>query len=250
MGQRLAQRVLLLGWDGADWKVIQSLLDRGQLPNLEGLINRGVMGNLATLQPILSPMLWTSVATGKRADQHGIHGFIEPRPDGSGIRPVTSTSLRAQPLWNILPAHGLRSAVTGWFATYPADCLQGTVVSDVVVNARGASFEDWPLPERVVSPVSLREVMASQAQMLERSDKAGSRLDQAELARVFGKALKKVQDWLFAQENIEVLYVDYAETLERPRLTAERVRDFLGCELNTAAMARAVDPGLRRQGAS
>ena len=37
--------------------------------------NRGVMGNLATLQPILSPMLWNSVATGNFADKHGIHGF-------------------------------------------------------------------------------------------------------------------------------------------------------------------------------
>jgi predicted AlkP superfamily phosphohydrolase/phosphomutase len=38
------------------------------------------MGNLATLQPILSPMLWNSVATGKFADKHGIHGFIAPDP--------------------------------------------------------------------------------------------------------------------------------------------------------------------------
>ena len=107
MGERLAKRVLLLGWDGADWKIIQPLLESGQMPHLERLINEGVMGNLATLKPILSPMLWTSVATGKRADKHGIHGFIEPRPDGSGVRPVASTSLRAEPLWNILGRAGL-----------------------------------------------------------------------------------------------------------------------------------------------
>ena len=37
------------------------------MPTLDAFINRGVMGNLATLQPILSPMLWNSVATGKLA---------------------------------------------------------------------------------------------------------------------------------------------------------------------------------------
>ena len=72
------RKVLLIGWDAADWEVITPLLEERLMPSLEGLINRGVMGNLATLQPILSPMLWNSVATGKYADKHGIHGFIEP----------------------------------------------------------------------------------------------------------------------------------------------------------------------------
>ena len=126
MGERVARRILLLGWDAADWKIIQPLLDAGRLPHLEQLINEGVSGNLATLKPILSPMLWTSIATGKLADQHGIHGFVEPRPDGSGLRPVTATSLSAQPLWNILERNGQRSAVVGWFATHPANEVAGT----------------------------------------------------------------------------------------------------------------------------
>ena len=159
MGERLAKRVLLLGWDGADWKIIQPLLESGQMPHLERLINEGVMGNLATLKPILSPMLWTSVATGKRADKHGIHGFTEPRPDGSGVRPVSSTSLRAQPLWNILGSAGLKSAVVGWFATHPADVLAGTVVSDRFHHVQGSDPEDWPAPPRAVSPAALGEVL-------------------------------------------------------------------------------------------
>lgn len=72
------RKVLLIGWDAADWEHITPLLDGGLLPTLDGLITRGVMGNLATLQPILSPMLWNSVATGKFADKQGIQGFIEP----------------------------------------------------------------------------------------------------------------------------------------------------------------------------
>ena len=77
---RLAKRVLLIGWDAADWKVAAPLVDAGKMPNLEKLINSGVMGNLATLYPVLSPMLWTSIATGKRAYKHGVHGFAEPDP--------------------------------------------------------------------------------------------------------------------------------------------------------------------------
>ena len=98
----MRRKVLLIGWDAADWEHINPLLDAGEMPALEGLINGGVMGNLATLQPVLSPMLWNSVATGKYAHKHGIHGFIEPDPVNGGARPATSYSRRCRALWNML----------------------------------------------------------------------------------------------------------------------------------------------------
>ena len=82
-------KVLLIGWDAADWKIIHTLVDSGKMPNMAKFIEEGVIGNLATLFPELSPMLWTSIATGKRPFKHGILGFTEPSPDGSGIRPIT-----------------------------------------------------------------------------------------------------------------------------------------------------------------
>ena len=81
-------KLLLIGWDAADWKVITPLVDSGKMPNLQSMIEQGVMGNLATLYPILSPMLWTTIATGKRAHKHGIHGFVEPDPRSGGVRPI------------------------------------------------------------------------------------------------------------------------------------------------------------------
>ena len=102
-------RVLLIGWDAADWKVIQPLLQAGQMPNLARLMAGGVHGNMATIYPVLSPMLWTSIATGKRAYKHGIHGFSEPLPDGSGIRPITLLSRKTKAVWNILNQTGHRS---------------------------------------------------------------------------------------------------------------------------------------------
>jgi len=91
-----SRKVLLIGWDAADWEHINPLLEEGLMPTLDALINRGVMGNLATLQPILSPMLWNSVATGKFADKHGIHGFIEPdRSMGAlGLTPALRASAK------------------------------------------------------------------------------------------------------------------------------------------------------------
>jgi tetratricopeptide (TPR) repeat protein len=122
--------VLLIGWDGADWNLIHPLLDAGQMPHLARLVETGVIANLATLHPCLSPMLWTSVATGKTADKHGICGFLEPQPDGAGVRPVASTSRRTKALWNILSQQGLRSAVIGWQVSHPAEPIRGVCVSD------------------------------------------------------------------------------------------------------------------------
>jgi hypothetical protein len=69
MGQRLAQKVLLIGRDGADWKLVNPFMDQGLTPALERVADSGVIGDLAALQPVLSPLLWNSISTGKRADK-------------------------------------------------------------------------------------------------------------------------------------------------------------------------------------
>ena len=64
------------------------------MPNLQGLVEEGVSGNLATLEPTLSPMLWNSIATGKRAGAHGIHGFTDVHPETGDVVPVSSLQRR------------------------------------------------------------------------------------------------------------------------------------------------------------
>ena len=130
MNQSRERKVLLIGWDSADWEMIDPLLQSGQMPALARLLKGGVRGNLATIQPVLSPMLWTSIATGKRADKHGICGFTEPLPDGTGIVPVRSTSRKCKAIWNILSQNGLKSNIVGWFATDPPEPINGVMITD------------------------------------------------------------------------------------------------------------------------
>lgn len=155
-----ANKVLLIGWDAADWKLINPLLDQGLMPTLDDFINHGVMGNLASLRPMLSPMLWNSIATGKRAYKHGIHGFTELDPQSGGVRPVASTSRKAKAIWNILTQRGLKTHVLGWFAGHPAEPINGIAVSDLYPYAVASVDQEWPLPPGTVHPESLREVFA------------------------------------------------------------------------------------------
>jgi predicted AlkP superfamily phosphohydrolase/phosphomutase/tetratricopeptide (TPR) repeat protein len=160
MPEPLAKKVLVIGWDAADWKIINPLIDQGLMPTLDDFVNHGVMGNLATLRPILSPMLWNSIATGKRPDKHGILGFMEPDPQTGGIRPVTSTSRKVKAIWNILTQRGYKTHVLGWFAGHPAEPINGISVSDLFPYAVAPPGKEWPLPPGAVHPESMQATFA------------------------------------------------------------------------------------------
>ncbi len=126
--------LLVLGWDAADWLVMDPLLAAGRMPSLARLIERGSRDRLRTLEPKLSPLLWSTIATGRFADAHGILNFVEPKPDGAGVRVVSSTSRRVKALWNIVSQSGRRVGVVGWYASHPAEPVNGAVVSNVFME--------------------------------------------------------------------------------------------------------------------
>ncbi len=157
MGKR---KVLVIGWDAADWKAIDPLMDAGMMPNLERLVSGGVRGRLATLDPPLSPMLWTSIATGKRPYKHGILGFSETGPDGKTIRPVTNMHRRVKAIWNILTQENQRTHVLGWWPSHPAEPINGVMVSNFYQRAHKPINEPWPMREGTVHPAERSDEFA------------------------------------------------------------------------------------------
>ena len=154
------RKVLLIGWDAADWKVINPLMAAGKMPNVQRLVANGSTGQIATLHPPFSPMLWTSIATGKRPFKHGIHGFTEPTPDGRGVQPVTNLSRTCKAVWNILNQNDLRSIVIGWWPSHPAEPLNGVTVSDHYHRAHRPLSQGFPLLPGAVHPPELHDVLA------------------------------------------------------------------------------------------
>lgn len=156
------RRVLLIGWDAADWQMIHPLVEQGLMPTTAALMDNGAWGNLATLRPILSPILWNSVATGKRAQHHGVLGFTEPDAEGTAVRPTSSTSRKCKALWNMLSQVGLKSNVVGWYASHPAEPIDGVVVSNQFetshLKKEGLSAV---VPQGTVHPPELADEIAS-----------------------------------------------------------------------------------------
>jgi predicted AlkP superfamily phosphohydrolase/phosphomutase len=139
-------RVVLFGIDGGDWRVIDPLMAKGRMPNMARMVNEGASGILLSMEPSASPSLWTTIATGVGPDRHGIHGFVvsgEPESPGArrsgpeeesaspaaDVRPVTSGMRRAPAFWNILGRFDRRSGVVGWLVTWPAEAVDGFMVS-------------------------------------------------------------------------------------------------------------------------
>ena len=102
-------------------------------------------------------MLWNSIATGKLADKHGILGFVEPMPDGGGIRHVSSTSRRAKALWNILSQSGMRSSVVNWYASQPAEPINGAIFTNRYVSVTPEEPGKVPIHPYSVHPPALHE---------------------------------------------------------------------------------------------
>ncbi len=125
-----SNRVIVLGLDGMDPRAIDLLMSEGKLPNFARLRQEGSYGTLLSSKPMLSPLLWTTMATGKPPTEHGIGHFVAVNDATGESLPVTSEMRRVKAVWNILSDLGKKVAVVGWWATWPAEEVNGAIVSD------------------------------------------------------------------------------------------------------------------------
>ena len=160
MTNKKRNKTLLIGWDAADWNVVNPLLEKGLMPTLKGLLKKGSHGKIATLNPPLSPILWTSIATGKRAYDHGIYGFTEVSEDQKSVQAVRGTSRKAAAFWDILNRYDIKTNVVGWWPSHPAERVNGAMISNFYGMCNTPFGEKWPILDETVYPESLSDLMA------------------------------------------------------------------------------------------
>ncbi len=169
----LPRRLTIVGIEGASMSYVLPAVAEGKLPNFARLIEGGASGALRTLYPTESLAVWTSIATGKLPRQHGVIGFyryrfpgVEPLfsllPDGLYLRSLEQAGLleraamsatlrRCQAFWNILSSFGVRLGLVRWWATYPAEKVNGFIVSELFHRQVREDF-DPPLPNLTYPP--------------------------------------------------------------------------------------------------
>ena len=126
-------RVLLIGWDGADWRILDPMLEAGILPNLQALIDRGAKGVLKSTIPNHSWAAWPSFLTGVEPANHGVYDIFERRFDTTKQLPVTYLSMKEKTLLPDLTAAGTTTLMTNVPLTFPAPKINGKLVAGGVL---------------------------------------------------------------------------------------------------------------------
>ncbi len=127
---REGRPVLFVGLDGADWVLLDAYMRDGKMPNLAALAREGRTGTLTTIQPPLSPLVWTTEMTGVSPLEHGILDFTRFHPRTGGREPIPRDERRTPAVWNMASAAGRSVAVFGMWATWPAEPVRGLLVAD------------------------------------------------------------------------------------------------------------------------
>lgn len=129
-------RLLVLGLDGATFERLDAL----ELPALSRLATEGARADLMSMEPMFSPLLWTTMASGKPPEQHGIHGFH-----------VQATDCKAARFWDVMSDAGLSVGTWKWLVTYPPTRLAAFQIPAWLAP----STETWPPDYQFVKEIEL-----------------------------------------------------------------------------------------------
>jgi hypothetical protein len=119
-------KVLILGLDGLSWKILDPLIKQNKCPNFKRLLQEGVSAVFHSEEPTYSPVIWTTIATGRPPSDHGVTFYL-----ASGGHPVIDKDVRVKRFWNIFSEFSdLNLFILGWYLTWPVEDLQGVMISD------------------------------------------------------------------------------------------------------------------------
>ncbi|MEE8380532.1 MAG: alkaline phosphatase family protein [Thermodesulfobacteriota bacterium] len=130
--KRGKNKVLVIGLDGVPCRIISNFIKMGVMPYLGKLSQQGTMREMLSSIPPVSSVAWTTFFTGVNPGKHGIYGFMERKPDSYEIYFPNSTHIKSSTLWDILAQHDRRTVAINIPQTYPAQPLNGVLVSGFV----------------------------------------------------------------------------------------------------------------------
>jgi tetratricopeptide (TPR) repeat protein len=146
-------RVIFVGLDGADWRLLDTLMADGTMPRLRAIVAEGERRTLLTQHPPLSPLVWTSMMTGVSPLEHRILDFTRFDPVTRAQEPITSDERAVPAIWNMARAGGKQVMVFGLWATYPPE--DGIVLTDRDLP------RDYVAATELVHRTAMRKIAAS-----------------------------------------------------------------------------------------
>jgi predicted AlkP superfamily phosphohydrolase/phosphomutase len=141
--KKKAQKVILLGLDGGTFHVLRPWIEDGLMPNLGALMKQGTWGDLASTIPATTPPAWSTCVTGKNPGKHSVLDFRESFLRDRHRPLISSKSIRAKKLWQILADHDKKVGLISVPITYPPEPVNGFVISGLL-TPDGESTYTYP----------------------------------------------------------------------------------------------------------
>jgi predicted AlkP superfamily phosphohydrolase/phosphomutase/Tfp pilus assembly protein PilF len=207
--------VIWLGLDGLDWELLDRLVSEGRMPNWKRLTSEGASARLESYMPILSPVVWTTAATGVGPDVHRVLDFQEVDPKTGEKVPISGRSRAVPAVWNLASVAGRTVGVVGWWATHPAEEVNGFFVSDraspILTDRSRTPGVGWPAA-----------VAAGVAQVVERD----GRVSDEELARFVSVPISEIAAARAGDAGMENPIVGMERILSSTRVIQRIARDL------------------------
>jgi predicted AlkP superfamily phosphohydrolase/phosphomutase len=129
---RRKQKTLVIGLDGVPYPLLKDLAANGTMPNVAKLIELGHLAKMKVTLPEISAVSWPSFMTGANPGQHGIFGFLDPKPGSYDVRFPNFRDLKVPTFWEKMGDRKKKSIVINQPSTYPAHEIPGILVSGFV----------------------------------------------------------------------------------------------------------------------
>ena len=141
------KRIIVLGLDGATWRILDRFVRDGTMPHLAKARQAGAWGNWRSTVPPFSAQAWVSLMTGRNPAKHGITDFWEAGDDRGQSAFVNSRLIQGEAIWDILSRQDKQIGVVNVPVTYPPPVVKGYVVSGLLTPSAAKDYT-YPLALR------------------------------------------------------------------------------------------------------
>ncbi len=157
-------KVFVLGLDGGDWKVFDHMIDRGVMPNLKKLREKGAWGPLnSTIPPITCPA-WLCYGTGKNPGKIGIYYFTIRETEGYGNIPFYyRRDVKGENFWDILSDNGINVGLVNIPTVWKPYKINGFIIAGFMTNFEETNIQGKDVHEKhsgLMHPPELHEEIA------------------------------------------------------------------------------------------
>jgi predicted AlkP superfamily phosphohydrolase/phosphomutase len=138
-------KVLIIGLDAFTPSLVERWVAEGRLPNVERFLRDGAWGPMNSVPNRNSAPAWSTMVTGLNPGKHGIFFFTEDNPDRYDYKFVNGSFRHGKAFWSVLSEEGQRVCVMNVPLTFPADAVNGAMISGLdTPSADDARFTHPP----------------------------------------------------------------------------------------------------------